>query len=170
MSGDAPDFEAYVRDTRTAFYRRARGKTGDRHLAEDAVQTVYMKMYRNWPKVSASPGSLTGYGHATLGTVLIDQHRKTQDVVVRHPDELPEGISTIGIPDDAYQLLREDVAQWLEELPERQRTIITMHYIDDLTMGQIGNILTLKPETVSRYLRAGLKQLQKQLQNKEVTA
>ncbi|GGJ61891.1 hypothetical protein [Streptomyces brasiliensis] len=45
-----------------AFSRLARVEAGVLHSAEDAVQDVYLNMYRRWATISAQEGSLTADG------------------------------------------------------------------------------------------------------------
>lgn len=52
--------------------------------------------------------------------------------------------------------LRQLLAQAITELPERQRLVVTLYYLEDLRLKEIGGLLGLSESRVSRVLDAGL--------------
>src|SRR3954447_7708023 len=63
------DFAAYLTARRASLLRTAYLLTGNRHDAEDLVQTAFAKLYLSWDKVR-DRGSIDGY----LKTILVNEH------------------------------------------------------------------------------------------------
>src|SRR3954467_14681871 len=63
------DFAAYLAARQPSLLRTAYLLTGNRHDAEDLVQTVFAKLYLSWDKVR-DQGSLDGY----VRRILVNEH------------------------------------------------------------------------------------------------
>ncbi|MFC8918306.1 RNA polymerase sigma factor [Streptomyces sp. NPDC057116] len=166
------DFESFVVDTHAVFSRVARAETGDLHSAEDVVQTTYMRMFQKWERLTAEPGSLKRYGRTTIKREAIDQFRRNQRVISVPPQDIPDQESAVGIPDAAYEMIKEGIDDLVAQLPDRQRQVITLCVLHDMSPEDAGKILGLKEESVKRYVHAAIKRLQKSINesSEEVTA
>jgi RNA polymerase sigma factor FliA len=51
------------------------------------------------------------------------------------------------------------LADAIEELPEKMRLVVTMYYLDDMQMKEIGEVLNLSESRVSRLIAAAELQL-----------
>ncbi|MEW1717905.1 RNA polymerase sigma factor [Streptomyces sp. NPDC093109] len=176
MSEAAPgaDFESFVLETIEAFSRLARAQAGDLHSAEDAVQDAYLKMYRRWDQLVTGHGSLTAYGRTVVKRAVIDQFRRNKRMVtVPVPvRELPETESGIGIPEAAYEMIKEGIDELVASLPERQREVITLCVLQDLSPAVVAQRLQIKEESVKRYIKAAANNLKKSINehSEEATA
>ncbi|MFF7656686.1 RNA polymerase sigma factor [Streptomyces sp. NPDC007983] len=166
------DFEAFVLETSAIFFRAARAEADDLHSAEDAVQAVYLKMFQSWTKLSARQGSLIAYGRTAVKNAVIDQFRKNRRLITAPHQELPEQPSAFGIPDAAYEIVKEGIDELISKLPDRQRQVIVLCILQDLSPAYAGERLGLKEESVKRYIHAATKNLQKAIieLREEVTA
>src|SRR5215217_8596251 len=63
------DFAAYLQARQASVLRTAYLLTGDRHDAEDLVQTAFAKLYLSWDKVR-DQGSMDGY----VRRILVNEH------------------------------------------------------------------------------------------------
>ncbi|MCH0573071.1 sigma-70 family RNA polymerase sigma factor [Streptomyces sp. MUM 136J] len=174
MSEAAPgaDFESFVLETIEAFSRLARAEAGDLHSAQDAVQDVYLNMYRRWGKISVGQGSLTAYGRTAVKRAVIDQFRRNKRTVSVPVQELPEMESAVGIPDAAYEMIKEGIDELIANLPERQREVITLCVLQDLSPAVVAQRLRIKEESVKRYIKAAANNLKKSINehSEEATA
>ena len=59
------------------------------------------------------------------------------------------------------------LAEAIEALPERERLIVTLYYMEDLRLKEIGKVLTLSESRVSRLLSAALYQLKEFIGRRE---
>jgi RNA polymerase sigma factor (sigma-70 family) len=166
------DFEFFVLETIEAFSRLALVEAGDLHSAQDAVQDVYLNMYRRWEEISAQRGSLTAYGRTAVKRAVIDQFRRNKRMVTVPVHELPEMESRIGIPDAAYEMIKEGVDELVAGLPERQREVVTLCVLQDLAPAVVAERLQIKEESVKRYIKAAANNLKKSINeySEEVTA
>ncbi|MER6431920.1 sigma-70 family RNA polymerase sigma factor [Streptomyces sp900105245] len=173
MSEAAPgaDFESFVLETIEAFSRLARAQAGDLHSAQDAVQDVYLNMYRRWDFLTAGQGSLTAYGRTAVKRAVIDQFRRNKRMVMVPVHELPEKESGIGVPEAAYEMIKEGIDELVESLPERQREVITLCILQDLSPAVVAQRLQIKEESVKRYIKAAANNLKKSINDhsEEVT-
>jgi RNA polymerase sigma-B factor len=89
-------------------------------------------------------------------TVSLDAPRpgSTDDESIAYGDSL-------GTEDDSYELVDLDVtvASVLEHVPERERRILQMRFVDDLTQTEIAERVGISQMQVSRLLRRSLDQL-----------
>ncbi|MGW3434943.1 RNA polymerase sigma factor [Streptomyces melanosporofaciens] len=171
MSEASPgaDFESFVLETIEAFSRLARVEL---HSAQDAVQDVYLNMYRRWEKISAQQGSLTAYGRTAVKRAVIDQFRRNKRMVAVPVQELPDIESGIGIPEAAYEIIKEGIDELVASLPGRQREVITLCVLQDLAPAVVAERLQIKEESVKRYIKAAANNLKKSINehSEEVTA
>jgi RNA polymerase sigma-70 factor (ECF subfamily) len=156
------DFEAFVLETSAVFSRVAQAEAGgDLHSAEDAVQVAYMRMFTSWEKIVARPGNRAAYGRTAVKHAVIDQFRRNQRVTPAPLQELPEQESRIGIPDAAYETIKEGIDELVAKLPDRQRQVITLCVLQDISPEDAGKRLRLKEESVKSYIRMAVKNLKK---------
>jgi len=87
-------------------------------------------------------------------TVSLDAPRGTDDDVVPYGD-------TIGREDDHYELVELDatVASALGHLPARDRLVLQLRFVEDLTQTEIAERVGISQMQVSRLLRRSLDQL-----------
>lgn len=72
---------------------------------------------------------------------------------------------------DAYENTRlkevfNSLREAIEKLPEKQRMVISLYYIEELTMKEIGRVLDITESRVSQIHSAAVLRLQKQLRQK----
>jgi len=166
-------FEDFVRETYEAFLRYAQYRGSDLHSAQDAVQVAYLNMFRKWEALSGT-GSLSGYGRTAVRHAVTDQFRRNKSGrTVTMPDhEMPEQVSSIGIPDAAYETARAGIDELIAGLPPKLREVVTLCLIQDMSPAAAGDRLRLNEETVKRYIRLAVARLQKAVSepSEEVTA
>ncbi len=141
--------------------RIARGLCADADLADDAVQETLITGHQRPPTHHEARG--------WLGTVLRNRlrqearrdaaHRRAALAAQQEPGEgarSPEQIATLVS-------LQRRLAQLLEELPEDQRQVIVLRYIEDLDSVTIGKRLSLPAGTVRWRLKTALDELRRRL-------
>lgn len=151
----APTFEEYVAARSQALWRSAWLLTGDRHKAEDLVQTALMKCWRRWDRI-ADAGAIESYVRRTMLTTYTDWWRR------RWNGEVPTGTlpdRPSGHLESGHDAgIRQDVLVALAQLPRGQRAVVVLRFFDDLTEAQTAEALGISAGTVksqtSRALRA----------------
>jgi RNA polymerase sigma-70 factor (sigma-E family) len=137
------DFAAYMTARQPSLLRTAYLLSGDRHTAEDLVQTAFAKLYLSWDRVQRRE-LVDGY----VRRILVNEHNslwrrpfKRREVA---SDTLPEGHA----PDRHDH--GESAALWefVQTLPRKQRAVIVLRYYEDLTAAETADVLGISVGTV----------------------
>lgn len=134
-------FSRFVAQSRATLTRAAWFLCGDTELAADLVQDVYVKTYVAWGRVRRDE-ALT-YARRVLVNTNIDRLRR------RRP-ETPLGTHDLADPYDAPGAIaeRDRMAQWLAVLPLRQRQVVVLRYVQDLSEQETAEVLGVSVGTV----------------------
>ncbi|PPK64151.1 SigE family RNA polymerase sigma factor [Actinokineospora auranticolor] len=140
-------FDEYVRDRGQALLRFAYLLTGDRHLAEDLVQTALLKAHGRWRWVRAADRP-----DAYLRRILVNAHLDWRRR--RSSTELPvePGDSWFGAASaaDHAEGVAERARTWgaLATLPPRQRAVLVLRFYEDCDDRAIAELLGCAESTV----------------------
>ena len=152
LEGDGRAFGRLVRKHHDLVYSVVRGVMGGREDAEDVVQEIFIKIYRN----------LGGYrGDARLSTWIyrIARNEAINAVRRRRPeteplDESNGHASRERGPEERLEgkLSKQLVEELLETLDEQHRTAIELRYMGDKTYVEIAEIMDIPIGTVKTYI------------------
>ena len=59
--------------------------------------------------------------------------------------------------------MMEALAESIESLPEREKTIVALYYVEEMNLREIGAVLDISESRVSQVLSSIVKQLRQQL-------
>lgn len=139
------EYEAFVHARSAALFRTAFLLTGDRHLAEDLLQTALFRTARHWHRIHGRPEA---YARRILYTQNISWWRAR-----RHLHEQPlEPWHDRPLPSTDADL-RTDLLAALARLTPRQRTVLVLRHVEDLTETQVADVLGIRPGTVKSTAR-----------------
>ncbi|MFJ6936968.1 SigE family RNA polymerase sigma factor [Streptomyces sp. NPDC101132] len=149
------EFTAYVQERRASLYATAYHLTGDRHEAEDLLQSALFSTYRAWDRIS-DKAAVGGYLRRTMTNLHISAWRRRK--LNEYPtEELPE---TVGETDAMRGTeLRAVLWQALAKLPEPQRTMLVLRYYEGRTDPEIAEILDISVGTVKSSIWRSLRRL-----------
>ena len=137
------EFTAYMSARQPSLLRTAYLLTGDRHTAEDLVQTALAKLYLSWDKVQRRE-LVDGY----VRRILVNEHnslwRRSWKRRETSTDEPPEH-QALDRHDHG-----ESAALWefVQTLPRKQRAVIVLRYYDDLSEAETADLLGISVGTV----------------------
>ena len=124
---------------------------GDRHLAEDLVQTTLVRLYSAWPRLREKP---IAYAHRVIINAHIDVTRRSWWRRERSVSDLPEPGPLSSGSDD----LREVIRAALASLPPRMRAVVVLRYWLDFSVAESADLLGCTEGTVkSQTARAVVK-------------
>jgi len=137
------DFASYMAARQPSLLRTAYLLTGDRHTAEDLVQTALAKLYLSWDKVNRQE-SLDGY----VRRILVNENNS----LWRRPWKRSE-FATEFVPDQAVSDRYDDgrareVWEAVKTLPRKQRAVIVLRYYEQLSEAEIAHAMGISPGTV----------------------
>jgi RNA polymerase sigma-70 factor (sigma-E family) len=148
-AGDA-EFAQFVHAATPSLSWTAYLLTGDRHVAADLLQEALVRTYLNWRRVRN--GEATAYTRRILINLSIDRWRARPPIPVEQLDGVDRRDPQRGVDD------RDQLVRMLASLPPRQRHVIVLRYLDDLSeaevAGQLGISLGAVKSATSRGLAA----------------
>jgi RNA polymerase sigma-70 factor, ECF subfamily len=176
-NGDTFYFEKIYRHFLSKIYRFIFLKILDKETAEDLTSEVFIRVYKNLNRVNLNAITIKVWIYKIAKNLLTDHFRSSQDKYnVKSLDEYFEGdeeLETIGsmIADQREnfsndnQFKNEKLINALNSLPEMQREIIFLRYVEGMDFRSIGLILN-KREIALRALKfRALENIKKKLIN-----
>jgi RNA polymerase sigma-70 factor (sigma-E family) len=139
--GDA-EFVEFVRASSARLQHAAYLLTGDRHQAEDDVQTVLVRVYTAWSRIRRNDPF--AYARKVLANLVIDRWRRpiredaTEELPERPvPGDLAEGVAA-----------QEWLMRALAALSARERAIVVLRHFWDLSEADVAAELKVSVGTV----------------------
>jgi RNA polymerase sigma-70 factor (ECF subfamily) len=156
VSDRQPDFEQLVDEHQSMIFSLALRMTGDRGLAEEIAQDVFLEFDRNMAKIESAQ-------HATHWLRRVTMSRSTDALRrrrVRGMDFAVEMDDNYAAPvEERTSPLGGRLESLLATLPEAQRAALILRYQEDLTPEEIAATLGAPVATVKSQLQRGLKLL-----------
>ena len=135
---------------------------GDRALAEDLAQEVFLQLYRGLPAIQ-SASHLTHWLRRTAVHRCID-HSRRKYFRRESPLEEMQEIATGTAPADPF--LHDRLRQTVAQLPEKQRMVVILRYQEELGADEIAELLKMPVNTVKSTLHRALEELRRKLSRK----
>jgi RNA polymerase sigma-70 factor (sigma-E family) len=152
------EFDSFVRARTPALLRSAYLLTGDRHLAEDLVQSALARTHRAWRRLYDS-GNAEAYTRKIMYNLQVSWWRRRR-VAESLQDTVPEPRPQAGFVDDAQQTaVRLTLREALLRLTSRQRAFLVLRYFEDLTEVETAEILGVAVGTVKSQTARALTRL-----------
>ena len=152
-------FRAFAEAAMPRLRRLAWASCRDGHRADDLVQSTLEKLYAVWPRVERVEDPLA-YARTTLVRTLISEQRRHWWRAERSSDDPHRDGGDPGAPagTDAVET-RMVVTEALARLPERQRLIVVLRYLEDLSIAAVAELLGCTEGTVKSTSHDAVKAL-----------
>jgi len=116
-------------------------RVGEHALAEDLTSTVFLKALR-WLREDQSAGSARGWLYATARTTIADYWQERSQYEVHPLSELEKQFAFQGESEDqAGQQAALRVQRVLSLLPERERDVLSLRYLQGYSAAEIAKAL-----------------------------
>ena len=162
LSGDENAFTSLVKKHQKSIHALVWRKVDDFHIAEELTQDTFLKAYQKLGTLK-NPNQFAGWLYVIADRLCIAWHRKQKP-----PMESLETTSGEEIEESSYRHYEDEqrneasaeyrrgyIRNLLEKLPESERTVVTLHYLGEMTCQAISEFLGVSPNTVkSRLQRA----------------
>jgi RNA polymerase sigma factor (sigma-70 family) len=129
-------YRAYAADLQ----RFISNKIGDPTLAEDLTSTVFLKALR-WLREDQSSDSARSWLYATARTTIVDYWQAQSQYEMQSLSGLEEQLLLSGDTAFASPQVEMRVQHLLSLLPERDRTILTLRYLQGYSAAEIARAL-----------------------------
>ncbi len=140
------EFEAFFVAHYDAISQSVAFVCGDRARADDATQEAFIKAYARWNKVRRYDNAGAWVRRIAINATR-DAHRSDSR---RNQREARVASSTRLSHDDAPP--GDSALDLLAGLPERQRAIAALYYLDDMSIAEISLVLDIASGTVRSHL------------------
>lgn len=158
-------FDAAYREHAGAVFGLAHRLLGDRALAEEATQEVFLGLWRRPDRFDPARGCLRSF-------LLAECHSRSVDAIRaesarRRREERDGRCSELPITDVADDVcesaVHHQVALLIQALPEGEREAISLAYSGQVTYQQVAATLDTPEGTVKGRIRSGLRRLHAQI-------
>ena len=162
LAGDEDAFTALVKKHQKSIHALTWRKVGDFHTAEELTQDTFLKAYQKLATLK-NPNQFAGWLYVIADRLCIAWHRKQkppmESLETTNGEEIEESSYRHYEDEQRRETATEDrqgrVNSLLEKLPESERTVVTLHYLGEMTVKEISNFLGVSVNTIkSRLQRA----------------
>lgn len=151
-------------DHADAIYRHCFFRVFAKARAEELVQEAFM---RTWEYLQSGKqvDNLRAFVYRVANNLIIDDSRKKKEehleqLLENSPDREP---AEDGRSKAEQNTLVQEVMRVLAELPEDERSLITLRYIDELGPREMAQVLEISPNNVSVKLNRAIRKLRERL-------
>jgi RNA polymerase sigma-70 factor (sigma-E family) len=138
---------------RRPLLRTAHAILGSWPAAEDATQQTFVQLYVHWPRIHGA--AVEPYARRVLVNACFAALRKRRREVLA--DDVPDR----GLPDPVPGTeQRLDLAAALQRLSPRDRAVLALRFLDDLSVAVVAEVLELPVGTVKSQTSRALSRLE----------
>ena len=168
LAGDENAFESLIQKYQRQVHAHVLRKIGDFQIAEDITQETFLRIYQKLDTLN-HPTQFSKWLYAIVDHLCIAWFRKnrlqTRSLQEIHISETEtEAYSRYVATEHAKTTAdaqRALVKELLTKLKESDRTIITLHYFEDMTSAEIGEFLGVSENTIKSRIRRARQHLKK---------
>ena len=169
LDGDETAFTALVEKYQKGVHALVWKKIGDFHIAQEITQDTFLRAYQklntlrnrnlfsSWLYVIATRLCHEWGRKKRLPMESLNTNTTTEIEQVAYNQYLAEQRAA-----DAAETRRELVKKLLKKLPESERTVMTLHYLGEMTCEAISEFLGVSPNTVKSRLHRARERLKKE--------
>ena len=167
LSGDEAAFGVLVEKYQKSVHALAWRKIGDFHDAEEITQDTFLQVYKKLPTLK-DPYKFAGWLYVIANRLCIDWIRKRNLAIQSLEDtpveEIEKSSYTHHVSEQSEiansERRREIVKKLLAKLPESERTVMTLHYLGEMTVKEISRFLGVSVSAINNRLYRARKRLQ----------
>ncbi len=174
LSGDDEAFSTLMRRHQKGVHALIWRKIGDFHIAEEITQDTFIQVYKKLGTLE-DPNRFEGWLYVIANRRCINWIRRNkakmdklnmQSLEATRPEEIEEAFYADYISHQREvenTKRRQNLAKrLLQELPESERTVVTLHYLGKMTSKEISKFLGVSVNTIKSRLRRARKRLEKE--------
>ncbi len=167
LSGNDAAFTTLVGKYQKSVHALAWRKVGDFHFAEEITQDTFLQAYKKLATLR-NPNQFAGWLYVIANNLCKRWNQKK-----KLSAQSLEGTPVVEIENASYKRYvseqretdnterrHEIVKKLLQRLPESERTVVTLHYLGEMTAKEIGKFLGVSVNTINSRLRRAKKRLQ----------
>jgi RNA polymerase sigma-70 factor (ECF subfamily) len=159
---DQLEFESAVREHQGLVYSMAYHFLGNRAIAEELAQDVFLSLYRNFSNIKSGSHLVFWLrkvtSHRCLDYIRSQKRRahlsleEVRERPLNHPDSDP--------------FVSGHLRRMVTSLPEKARMVVVLRYQEDLTPTEIAEVLEMPVNSVKSHLRRSLALLREKMNSR----
>ena len=169
LQGDQASFNPLVRKYQKGVHALVWRKIGDFHIAQEITQDAFLTAYKKL-RTLKNPNQFAGWLYVIAANLSRDYLRRKrlpmESLDADNTNEVDKVSYSQYVADtqktDADETRREIVKELLKKLPESERTVMTLHYLGEMTIQAISEFLGVSPNTVKSRLSRARNRLRKE--------
>lgn len=167
LSGDEEAFSILVQRHQKSVHALVWRKIGDFHIAEEITQDTFLRAYKRLSTLK-DPNLFAGWLYVIANRLCINWRERNKPTMQSLEDTPIEEIEDASYAhyisekreaetsDRRYEIAR----RLLQKLPESERTVLTLHYLGEMTAKEISKFLGVSVNTIKSRIRRAKKRLQ----------
>lgn len=163
QSGDRDALDRLLRSVQDPLFGYLVQITQDRHLAEDVLQETFLLIFRKlyWLR---EPSAFPAWAYRIASRQAFRALKRRRLLTSSGLDEEVAGGEEIeGNVEPLEPELTERIPGLLSQLSPASRAVISLHYLNEMTLAETADVLGLSTGTVKSRLAYGLRQLRRRL-------
>jgi len=136
---DAADFEDFCRREYPAVFRACVAFSGDRDAALEATQEAFARAFARWRRLRTNPWAGGWVMTTALNVVRKSRRSRPSSYRAAQPGQVDVD-------------LRVDIVNALGTLPSRQRQAVVLHYLADLPVAAVAQLMNASEGSVKTHL------------------
>lgn len=150
----------YIVSNQEKFYRVAYTYVHDKDSALDVVQNAICKALEKYESLR-NPDALKTWFYRILVNESVQYLREISREVASNPFEMKEDSFEENYDESLGE--QSELYQAVQKLPSDQRTVIILHYYEELTLKEISKVTGVNENTVKSRLYSALGKLQRKV-------
>ena len=167
LSGDDAAFTILVEKYQKTVHALAWRKIGNFHDAEEIAQDTFLQAYNKLSTLRNS-NLFASWLYVIANRLCLNWLRRQQPPMQSLENTSMKEIDRVTYEQyvseqrelEAIERRYEIVEKLLEKLPKRERTVVTLHYLGEMTVKEIGKFLGRSVNTITSQLQRARKRLQ----------
>ena len=169
LQGNQEAFSPLVKKYQKGVHALAWRKIGDFHIAQEITQDAFLKAYRQL-RTLKDPNAFSGWLYVIVARECLDWLRKNRIPMESLDTADSSEVDKVSYSqyvaekqeEEADETRREVVKELLKKLPESERTVMTLHYLGEMTIKAISEFLGVSQNTVKSRLSRARNRLRKE--------
>ena len=169
LQGDQEAFNPLIKKYQKGVHALAWRKIGDFHIAQEITQDAFLKAYQQL-RTLKDPNAFGGWLYVIVARECLDYLRKNRIPMESLDTADSSEVDKVSYSqyvsekqeEEADETRREVVKELLKKLPESERTVMTLHYLGEMTIKAISEFLGVSQNTVKSRLSRARNRLRKE--------
>ena len=167
LSGDDAAFNTLIEKHKKSVHALVWRKVGDFHYAEEITQDTFLRAYKKLSTLK-NPHQFAGWLYVIANRLCLNWIRKQKPAMqsldamsVKEIEKLSyEKYISEQRETQAHERQYDIVKKLLAQLPESERTVVTLYYLGEMTTTEISKFLGVSINTITSRLQRGRRRLQ----------